>query len=474
MTFPSRDRRGLCARLLVLAGSLALGCGGPSTVEPPERVQRIVLVTIDTLRADHVGSFGYPRDVTPFLDELAAGGVSFRRAYAQSATTGPSHTSMFTGLYPLQHRVINNGHKLADSYVTLAEALRERGFRTAAFVGTNAHFKWAALSQGFDVYDEQPMEGRAAQVRKLYRPADETMERVLAWLEGVDPSERVFLWVHLYDPHRPLGPPLEYVQRVDYIGEEARQRFLEFLRTEHRLDIDPESKLFREILEYDAEILFVDTELRRLHEEMAGAGLAQDTMWVVTSDHGQGLGNHDWFGHAKYLYQEQLHVPLIFRFGDRSTPLVVDDRVVEHVDLTPTILDIVDGSRIEQQFPVQGQSLVPLMTGDGDAYTKRYALAQRSRYDPRHSDRPNYEPGDRFALQDLRWKYILFTEGPDEMYDLRADPYEQNDLLGTGKAPENRYLEVLLEMIQRLTNEAPPEMVDESTLERLRALGYIQ
>jgi arylsulfatase A-like enzyme len=204
---------------------------------PPSRV---VLVTLDTLRADHMSAYGHPIQTTPFLDSLAQQGLLFRHAFSQSATTKPSHASIFTSLYATQHGVEQDGVVLDRSFQTLAEMLSDHGFRTAAFVSIDAP---------------------------------------------------------LGDPHRPMSPPREHLDRVNRMIDEIGQD--EYTATLEERGIPSNPDIQAEIAEYDAEILYVDTEIERLFSDVQAAGLGEDAMWIITGDHGQGLGAHEWFGHSK-------------------------------------------------------------------------------------------------------------------------------------------------------------------------------
>ena len=378
--------------------------------EPPPP-ERIVLVVIDTLRADHLGSYGYRRPVSPFLDSLAERGVVFSRAYAQSSTTQPSHASLFTSLYPLQHNVHRNGFRLDESYVTLAELLARQGFATAAFTSTDAHFDWGGLRQGFEHYDELAQDGSTKHDTKrkpddkLYRPANETIDSAIRWLDAVSPDQRFFLWVHLFDPHGPRDPPAEYLQKLRPKNVAERLAQIEFLKTEHRLDTSRNGALRRQILLYDGEIAFVDAELRRLYSELARRGLDNGALWV----------------------------------------------------------------------PIQGQSLVPLMRGAIGGYTKRYAFAQRSLYPQRRQLRlESMTKGQNYALQTLDSKYLLYTDGDDEFYDLARDPYETRNRIDRASREKDELRTALEELIEALGSERAPLPVDSQAIERLRALGYLQ
>ncbi|MFW6198649.1 MAG: sulfatase [Acidobacteriota bacterium] len=474
-----RRRRSRKPILLLIVGLLVAGfaaCGDEQHARLPERVDRVVLVTLDTLRADHMPSFGYPLDTMPFVEDLISRSVLFRRAFSQSATTKPAHSSMFTSLYPMQHGVLNNGLVLDTEFNTLAEMMRDAGFHTAGFVSTDVPLE-GNVNQGFDVWDADPLQKGEGE-RKLYRPAEETVQLALDHVAELDPSERLFLWVHLYDPHKPMQPPEPYQRRVDQMIERyGAEQYRELLESR---DIPTHPASLEIVRDYDAEILYVDSQLERLYAGLQERGLNADSVWVITSDHGQGLGAHDWFGHSKQIYNAQLHVPLIVHFpGLTAAGRVVDDRVAEHVDIPQTITELAGVEIGTQVAPMQGQSLVPHLRGERPRSPKRFAFAERSRYvdaGPNRQEKGNYEEGARYALQDLEFKYILFTEGEDEFYDLRVDPYELVNLIDSEEHADDRdqMLAVLVQMLEELASERQAEAVSEEDMERLRALGYIQ
>lgn len=462
-----RARSHITGAVALLVAAASIACTGA----PEPAFDRIVFVTIDTLRADHLASFGYPIDTAPFVDRLAAEGTSFRRAFAHSATTGPSHSSMFTALYPMQHRVQNNGQKLDDRFVTLAERFNDVGFSTAAFVSGMAHFGRSNIAQGFQHYHEPDPEIRVEGGReKLYAPADETTDEVLSWLRDVDAADPFFAWVHYYDPHRPYRAPAELIERATPAEGPERERLLAFLETEHRLD--PENAgAPSNIRQYDAEIMLVDTQLERLFNAFEQAGINERTLWVITSDHGQGLGNHGWMGHHEQIYNVQLHVPLIFWSADGTVAAGDIDDIVEQVDIPVTLLELAGAEMAEQVAPVQGRSLVPFLHDEIGYEHKQFAFAER-RFNPRA--RPDREAGERYALQDLRYKYLWFSEGPDEFYDVFADPYETVDLIDEPNPRKDDMRATIEQIVAVLSGDGEAESVDEETLERLRALGYLR
>ncbi len=440
------------------------------------RPERIIFVTFDTVRADHLSHFGYPQPTSPWFDSVADKGVSFQRAYSHSATTKPSHASMFTSLYPLEHGVVRNGDVLGDSVVTLPELLRDAGFQTAGFVSTDVPLA-GNLSQGIEHWDLPEWTDPNAK-RSLYRFAEDTVDLAIGWLETADPDRPLFLWVHVYDPHNPLQPPAAHQQELAAAADALGKK--EFVRFHRSRDVPAQAQTnYDRIVRYNGEIRYADTEVSRLEGALERLGMADDALWILTSDHGQGLGAHGWFGHSVHIYNAQLHVPLVFWFSDGSVPpRRIDDRLVEHVDLLPTIAELLDLDTSAIGAPMRGRSLVPLLRGDEVARSRRFAFAQRSEYADATRSRQakgNYEPGSRYALQTLDYKYLYFTEGPDELYDLREDPYELADLIDDPGHAE--IAEQFRSQVEKVLSEAATApsagTVSEAEMERLRDLGYL-
>ena len=467
---------------------------GVSAAQPEPPLDQIVLITIDTLRADHVGSYGYPRPTTPFLDRLAAEGVLFKRAFTSMATTTPALASILTSLYPIQTKLLNNGHLLRDEFNTMAELMRQRGYKTAAFVSQGRNFGPANMDQGFDHYDEPEDLGPRA-----YRPAEETVGQALDWLQQRPQTEPLFLWIHLFDPHAPLQPTPELLQKFRGENANKREELRRLLVDKHGLYPDhlerhakwAEKKLgTRDFLEaidrYDAEIRRADDQLERLHRALGKLLGDRKSLWIVTADHGEGLTAHQWWAHGKHIYNEQLQVPLIFHFsfGDYRGRTV--DRLVETVDILPTLLEIVGIREWEQRGAVQGISLLGLLDGEDGRYNKNYAFAQRREFNARNARKKrksgdaeelrNFEAGEKFALQNGSFKLIHHTAGPDEFYALRGDPYERNNISGKGFSEETELRKLLFNRIDLLqgTGDEGPLSVDKQTIEGLRGLGYVQ
>ena len=441
-----------------------LGC---SRQEPFDNV---VLVTIDTLRADHLGSYGYPLPTSPFLDSLAADGVRFDRAIAASSHTAPSHASMFTSHYPARHRVLFNGLDLGQGIPTLASLLGEAGFESTAVISVRF---LNGVTPGFDQV-LRPERGQGGP-----RVARGTVDAALGWLETREQGKRFFLWLHLYDVHAWRDgrgdPELDQLARVREAVERDPDRMLEFWRTEH--GIPEEGMEPPEFLVYDAQIATADANIERLFDAVREREPEARTLWVITSDHGEGLGNHGFAGHGKYLYQEQVRVPLIL-YGGRGwyRGRIVPD-MVRHVDLLPTVAELVGLEVDSRKLGVEGVSFVPLLSGTERADTPRFAYSQRRPADETGIER-GWSDGLVIAAQTTRYKYILNTDGEDEFYDLESDPLELRNLVAR-ETPERERMASWLarkyeSMLQEPLNVEGDEEIDEEHLDELKALGYLQ
>ncbi len=254
-------KRAVCTVFIII-----LAAGGLLLFSKKERqkLDRIILITIDTLRADHLGCYGYPKNTSPFIDMLSQKGILFQRAFAPISTTAPSHASIFTSLYPIQHNVLKNGHRLSSEFITLSELLSKMNYYTAGFVSTDRHFKCGNINQGFMFFDEPVCEGKLP----LYRRANETINATIKWLSEHDKTSRFFLWIHLFDPHTPYDPPKPLSHIITKQLEKKGDSFAKFLLNIHHIPFsfyeNNIEKMLQTINAYDGEVLFVDTEIRRL------------------------------------------------------------------------------------------------------------------------------------------------------------------------------------------------------------------
>ncbi|HEV2856678.1 MAG TPA: sulfatase-like hydrolase/transferase [Thermoanaerobaculia bacterium] len=428
---PIREPRG--ARLLALLPAfcslavLLAGCGERGAPRDPN----LILVTLDTVRADHLGCYGDREAVTPALDRLAKEGLRFASASAAVPLTLPSHTSILTGLLPPHHGLRNNGlGTLPAGTGTLASLLAGQGYRTGAFVGAFVLDRRFGLNQGFEVYDDEiPRDPHAGISLEAERPGRDVVDRALAWLGRKEDSRPFFLWVHLYDAHAPYLPPPEWAAR--HPGRP-----------------------------YDGEISEVDAQVGRLLAELDRQDLAGHTVVAVAADHGEGLGEHGEITHGLLLYEPTIHVPLLVRAPGRLEPRVVDTPV-SLVDLAPTLAGLLGRSL---PAPVgrtlDGRDLSKaLLAGNDPPAGEVYAESQ-------YPAIFGWSP-----LAALRRRDLKYISAPDpELYDLRRDPGETSNLRDAERA---RGFAARVAEIEAGAVAAPgPAAPDAETRARLASLGY--
>jgi len=385
-----------------------------------------------------------------------------------SSHTAPSHASLFTSLYPEQHKVLVNGVALDQGIPSMADLFRSHGFQTAAF--TSVGFL-ESLRNGFEFFDgEMPRKAR-------YRGAAQTTGRVQRWLAGRDRSRPLFLWLHFYDPHE-HGPgghvPKALIEDLRSESALNGEALLEFLRQSHGLRA---GELHGNFDRYDAQIRLVDSQLRRLYKALKAQPLPGSTLWVVTADHGEGMGNHDYFGHGRFLYNEQLRVPLLLHAPDGELRPRRVSHLVRHVDLLPTVAELAGVPLDRAKLRVEGRSLVPVLEEDGAQPPVDFAYSQRRPADQRRLEL-GWVDGYVMAVQDDRYKYILNSLGDDELYDLMTDPHESRNLIGEELPAKRRLLEWLEEKRRALqadgrTNPSSSLEIEKRYIESLKALGYM-
>jgi arylsulfatase A-like enzyme/tetratricopeptide (TPR) repeat protein len=400
---------------------------------PPKASLNVLLITLDTTRADHLGCYGDAAARTPSLDALAAAGIRFDHAYCPAPLTLPSHTSILTGLYPLKHGVRNNGHHLPDGIPTLAEILKARGYATAAFVSSFSVDSRFGLGRGFDVYDDTFQSQQSLKTMNEQRRAEQTFARFANWLDKAPPG-RFFCWVHYYDPHLPYEPPSPY-------REEFADR------------------------PYDGEIAYMDHYVGAVLDRLKEKGLLDGTLIIIAGDHGEGLGDKVELGHGIFLYEETVRVPLIIRnAGVVRRPGVIGE-TVRLVDLAPTILDILGLGT--EAAGMQGQSLAGWLRGSG----RRDRDCVVETVFPRE----NFGWSELVGLVSGPWKYIQAPK--PELYDLARDPHEDKNLAGEAADREASLKSALEAEIVRLGSGSPAAGTAAPTspevAERLRSLGYV-
>ena len=393
----------------------------------------VVVITIDTLRADHLGCYGNQQIRTPNIDSLAADGVHFERAYTPVPVTLPAHTVLFTGTYPLLSGIHDfSANKLSPTQPTLASVLKEQGYTTGAVIGSAVLDSRFGLNRGFDFYYDHFDFNRLQEsnLDEMERPGNVVADIALDWLAKHD-KNKFFLWMHLYDPHFPYRPPEPY-------SEQYKNR------------------------PYDGEIAFADAQVGRLIRFLKDKGLYQNTIIVLTGDHGESLGEHGEKTHGFFIYNATLRIPVIFhlpgqKLGNRMSELV------SLADLMPTVLQVL---KVDVPSQVQGRNLLPLMT------TKKEDQSQ-GLYAETFLPRLHFNWSE---LRGIETKNYHFIDAPKpELYDLAKDPGETQNLYSTKKAVADEMRARLTTLIRQYGGGqelAEKTGLDPALMERLKSLGY--
>jgi arylsulfatase A-like enzyme len=443
--------------ILLLPALLAAGCDFFSR-RPPS----VVLISVDTLRADQLAAYGGPPDLAPRLQELAEEALIFERAVVPQPWTLTSHMSMLTSYYPLAHAV-DRKTALSPEVATLAEILSSAGFATGAVTSNPGHLSPKyGFDRGFDSYQTD------------WWSAEEVSERALEWLDGRQ-QDRFFLLVHYFDPHSDWGRlPYEapepfrgrYADKEARIGERARFNSRDMVAMHEageRLEPAERETLKRLYMEG---VAYTDHQIGLFLEALRDRGLYEDSLIILTSDHGEELGEHGGLLHFQ-IYNETARAPLLLKpprgWPDRSKARV--PQTIRTVDLMPTILDLL---QLPTPEGAQGRSLVPLISGgeEADRLAFTYGKVGEDTCD---------------AVQDSRWKLILCRDGETRLYDLKDDPAEVNDLSEDRPGIAGRYRRLLVgwrremaEVRREVKRTAPPTEIRQETEEQLRALGYVE
>jgi len=424
MGFSTRWRLGLLGPLMLgLALVPFCGCGGPA-----RRASRpnLLLVTVDTLRADRVSFYSDRHVRTPNMDGLAARGVVFTRAFSHCTTTLPAHTDILLGSTPLYHGVHDNANfVVGDELLTLAEHLKGSGYSTGAFIGGFPLESRFGLDQGFDTYDDRLDRIGPTPGDSLTRRAEAVIANALAWLDGR--GSPWFLWVHLWDPHEPYSPPEPYKTRF----------------ADHP---------------YEGEVAYVDAALGGLFAYLERTGLDRSTLVVLTGDHGESLGEHGESTHGFLAYNATLWIPLIV--ARSGLPPRIVDAPVSHIDIFPTVCELLG---VEPPGHIQGTSLVKIMRGGTGPARPIYFESLTPFYSMDWAPISGFIDGDK--------KYI---DSPvPEIYDLGRDFAEAVNLAGPAAAEEKRKeLGALVRSLSSGPAEKAARASDRETVERLRSLGY--
>ncbi len=423
------------AAAVVLAGLFLLKPGDSFSRLAGKKDYNVILITLDTTRADRLACYGYEGIRTPVIDRLAERGLRYERCMAQTPLTLPSHTTILTGTFPPFHGVRDNGGFIVPPALqTMAEQYKAKGYGTAAFVAAYVLDSRWGLNQGFDTYFDNFDLSRFERVSlgSIQRPANEVLDQALGWL-AENKDRKFFTWIHLYDPHTPYEPPPPYDQEY------------------------PERP-------YLGEIAFADSQLGRLWDFLEANRLLDSTFLVLAGDHGESLGQHEEITHGFFVYQEAIHVPLIIVTPFKRLQGRTVAQPVTLADIMPTLLDMTG-------FPVpaevQGRSLVP-------GFFRPEGVEDEMAYSETYYPRYHYGWSELRAVQDRRFKLILAPEL--ELYDLEQDPTEKQNLAAAKPAQVQdlrRRAETLFDTYSQNAHELDFKRVDEETREKLAALGYV-
>jgi arylsulfatase A-like enzyme/Flp pilus assembly protein TadD len=414
--------------LLCTVGVLAPSLGATVKIQP-----NVVVITVDTLRADHLGCYGYKQIRTPNIDALAAESIRFERAYTPVPVTLPAHAAIFTGTYPTLSGIHDfSGNKLSLKQPTLASVLKQAGYVTGAVIGSAVLDPRFGLNQGFDFYEGNFDFNRLQEsnLEEMERPGNVVADVALDWL-AKNYRSTFFLWMHLYDPHYPYRPPAPY-------DEQYKDRL------------------------YDGEIAFADSQVGRLISFLKAKGLYGNTLVVLTGDHGESLGEHGEKTHGFFLYNATLHVPVILHLPGREVAARVIPELVSLTDLMPTVLQALE---LEVPEQVQGRSLLPLLEAKDSSRRNLYAETFLPRLHFNWSE-----------LRSVETEKYQFIEAPKpELYDLVADPGETRNLYTDKKAVGDELQGRLSSLIRQYSADqevAEKTGLDPALMERLKSLGY--
>jgi arylsulfatase A-like enzyme len=452
---------------------MALAMSAATAFAADGRRPNVLLVTVDTLRADHLSSYGYHLRTSPHIDTLARDGTRFERVYTTIPLTGPAHISLFTSRYPQETGVRRNGVAMPDDrqLVVLPQLLRANGYRAGAFVsGWPLTGRLTHINEWFDHYDEELT--RTYQMFNSSRWAEDVTPRALEWLKQNGKADKpFFLWVHYFDPHSPYDFREHFHPTTASAGAVPQPKLTDEIRQRFR--------------DYDSEIAYTDHHVGKLLQAIDGMGLRESTLVVLTADHGESLGEHDYVGHGRYLYENILRIPLIVRFPGKVPAGKVVKTPVSLVDIAPTITeltvrDVVDARKARLTFA--GRSLAPAFAGDG-----------------RLTERPIYYvtfPGKKgFAPSWLSWMWVSNEElplrfgridgttksiwSPQEqellVFDVHRDPWELKPRRAAQSASTYRDRTGHLKTwFARTETRAEEQQLSRKDMEVLKTLGYVQ
>lgn len=457
---------------MLVVGAVASSCAEPATHPPGKAVRHVVLISLDTLRADHLGCYGSEEVRTPFIDALAGEAALLTRCTTPVPSTLAAHASLLTGTYPHTHGTPRNGHFIAEDNLLLTEVLAEAGYLTAGFVGAYPLKADTGFDQGFEIFDD----GGGA----WERSGERLNRRIERWLEGHDGSP-TFLFVHYWDAHYPFTPPPPF-DRMYAADEEPVRGTMEDIERTRRLlrrgeDALAESSRLRAA--YAGCVSHVDSLVGELLELLRASGLHDEALIILTSDHGEAMDEHDeYWDHGESTYEGAVHVPLLVRHPEAHGAGRRLDLPTSSVDVVPTVLELLDLAPPEE---VEGTSFAAVL-GGGDLDEPELAGRPPVYTEASKPHAPAYEAGEAWpnrrksrAILAGEWKLVHRpVEERSELYHLASDPAEQVDRIAEDPELAAALLEALDAWGGGGSGRAARRDVSEETARALRALGYAE
>lgn len=443
---------GIVIVVLIIAGVLVL-----KNLRGKGKDFNIILISIDTLRADHLGCYNYPRDTSPSVDKFREDAILFRRCTAQSPSTLTSHASILTSLIPSHHGAFfTRGQALPDNIKTMAELLKEKGYRTISFNDGGQIAPQFGLTQGFDKY-----ESMSDKLKAEHLNFNRIVTKTMTWLDG-NPTEKFFLFLHTYETHHPYTPKKRQLKLFEsnYNGDLNWQITVEMIEKINKGEIKLTEEDKQHIINtYDAEIRSMDESFGLLIDYLKKKKLYDNTLIIFTSDHGEEFGEHGtWAMHSHTLFNDQLHVPLLFKLPQSKFASRKVNHLVLSIDILPTVMDLL-GEKISKNF--EGSSLVPLIKGIPPKKPV-FAISQR--------DMQQTYVSAYWSVMTRKWK--LYDA---KLYDILNDPGELKDIAAAHEELKTSLQKYALKYMKRRDKKFTGKKItlDDELREKLKSLGYL-
>ncbi len=457
-------------RFFIIALLLAI-LGGGSCRESRKKPS-VILISLDTVRPDHLSLYGYFRKTTPFLEQLAKESVVFTNAYSPISLTVPSHASLFTSHYPSEHKLVNNGWRLENwKLPLLAEVLNKQGYQTAAVIGSKILIRYSELNRGFEYYQDRNfgynisiVRSKKFQKRKsIKRLAQNVVDYGMDWLGKIKPGRPFFLFLHFYDAHMPYTFPQDW--NKPFQNDADLKKYLEANSFLIKDDYD-------QVNDYDNSLSYLDQNLERFFRYLKEKNLLENTIIIIISDHGEGLGQHNFYNHWLNIYEEQVRVPLLIRFPRSEHAGRKVEAQVSLIDVAPTILDFL---QVRDSMESRGSSLLPLITSAKSQI--RPCNFQERRWFPEEPppEEKHWAAGKKAGVVCGEWKLIWADREPVELYNLKSDPLELQNLRESEPKKYHELLPILQDHLEKINfNSAKEQAVPEKVRKTLKSLGYAQ